>query len=53
MYRFSIRAQMAIILVSAVGLAAIRNANDFWTGLMLLAALASGGYLAIEIKRSA
>src|SRR4051794_25702782 len=32
MRRFSIRTLMAFVLVSAVGLAAIRNANERWAG---------------------
>ncbi len=43
MHRFSIRALMAFIVVSAVGLAALRNANEFWAGIMLLASLAAFG----------
>jgi hypothetical protein len=34
---------MAVILVSAIGLAAIRNANSLWAGMMLLTALAVVG----------
>ena len=41
--RFSIRALMALVLVSAVGLAALRNANDLWAGMMLMVALAAVG----------
>ena len=43
MRRFSIRTLMAFIVASAVGLAALRNANDLWAGMMLLFALASVG----------
>jgi hypothetical protein len=43
MPRFSISGLMAIVLVSAIGLAALRNANDVWAGIMLLLALALGG----------
>jgi hypothetical protein len=43
MRRFSLRTLMAFILVAAVGLAALRNANDRWAGVMLLTALASVG----------
>jgi hypothetical protein len=43
MRRFSIRALMAVIVVSAVGLAALRNANDWWAGIMLLLALVAFG----------
>jgi hypothetical protein len=38
MRRFSIRSLMAFVLVSAVGLAALRNANELWAGLMLTVA---------------
>lgn len=37
---YSIRALMAFILVSAVGLAALRNANEFWAVATTMAALA-------------
>jgi hypothetical protein len=40
---FSIRTLMAVIVVSAVGLAALRNANDWWAGLLLLLALVAFG----------
>ena len=43
MRRFSIRAIMTIIVISAVGLAALRNANDWWSGTMLLLSLAATG----------
>ena len=43
MRRFSLRTLMAFIVVSAVGLAALRNANEFWAGIMLLALLAASG----------
>ena len=43
MRRFSIRTLMAFIVVSAFGLAALRNANDLWAGLLLLAALTATG----------
>ena len=33
--RLSIRTLMAVILASAVGLAALRNANEVWAGMML------------------
>jgi hypothetical protein len=39
MRRFSVRSLMALVLVSAVGLAALRNANAFWAGLTLGLAL--------------
>jgi hypothetical protein len=35
MHPFSIRTLMAVILVSAIGLAALRNANGIWAGLMM------------------
>ena len=43
MRRFSIRTLMAFVLVSAIGLAALRNASDLWAGMMLLLALAAVG----------
>jgi hypothetical protein len=43
MGRFSIRALMSVIVVSAVGLAALRNANELWAGAMLCVALAALG----------
>ncbi len=43
MRRLSIRRLMAFVLVSAVGLAALRNANALWSGMLLLLALAAVG----------
>jgi hypothetical protein len=43
MRRFSIRTLMAFLLVPAVALAALRNANDLWAGMMLLTALGAVG----------
>jgi hypothetical protein len=43
MRRISIRTLMAFVLVSAVGLAALRNANELWAGMMILVALAGLG----------
>jgi hypothetical protein len=43
MRRFSIRGLMAFVVISAVGLAALRNAGDLWAGMLLLFALASVG----------
>ena len=43
MPRISIRILMAFIFVAGVGLAALRNANEFWAGMMLLLALAAVG----------
>ncbi len=43
MRRISIRALLIFIIVVAVGLAALRNANDLLAGLMLLANLAAVG----------
>jgi hypothetical protein len=40
MRRFSIRNLMAVVAAAAVGLAALRNANGWWAGTMLLVALA-------------
>jgi hypothetical protein len=39
MPRFSISGLMTFVLVSAVGLAALRNANEVWVGIMLTLAL--------------
>ena len=38
MRRFSVRSLMAFVLVSAIGLAAFRNANEIWASVMLLVA---------------
>jgi hypothetical protein len=43
MRRFSIRALMIFVFVSGIGLAALRNANDLWAGMMMLVALAAVG----------
>jgi hypothetical protein len=43
MQRLSIRTLMAFVLVSAVGLAALRNASDLRAGMMMLVALAAVG----------
>lgn len=43
MRRFSIRSLMALIVVAAIGLAALRNANGLWAGMLLLLALAAIG----------
>ena len=40
MRRFSIRTLMAVVLMSAVGLAALRNANELWATVMTMVALA-------------
>jgi hypothetical protein len=39
MRRFSIRTMMALIAGAAVGLAALRNANDLWARVMMMLAL--------------
>jgi hypothetical protein len=41
MRRFSILGLMAFLVVAAIGLAALRNANDLWAGMLLLLALAA------------
>jgi hypothetical protein len=41
MRRFSIRTLMAFVLVTAVGLSALRNANAFWATVLTIVALAS------------
>jgi len=43
MNRFTIGGLMALILVYAVGLAALRSANELWAGIMLMIALAAVG----------
>jgi hypothetical protein len=43
MPRFSIRSVMAFVLASALGMAALRNANEFWAGAMIMVALAAVG----------
>jgi hypothetical protein len=43
MRRISIRGLMTIIVVSAVGLAALRNANDLWAAMIFLVAAAAVG----------
>jgi hypothetical protein len=47
MGRFSIRTLMAFIVGSAIGLAALRNANDRWAKMMFIAALVSIGVAAL------
>jgi hypothetical protein len=44
MRRFSIRGLMAVIVVAGVGLAALRNANALWAGMLLIVALAAVGF---------
>jgi hypothetical protein len=41
MRRFSIRSLTALIVAAAIGLAALRDANDLWAGMLLLLALAA------------
>jgi hypothetical protein len=41
--RVSISTLMSFVLISAVGLAALRNASEVWAGMMLLAAMAAVG----------
>ena len=36
MRRFSIRSLMAFVVAAAVAVAALRNADDYWAGCMLL-----------------
>jgi hypothetical protein len=43
MRRYTIRSLMALVILAAVGLAALRSANELWAGLMLLVALATIG----------
>lgn len=51
MKRFSIRTLMVGIFITAIGLAVFRGGKDAWTGLMLLIALCSSGYLIVETRR--
>src|SRR5262245_23706503 len=43
MRRFTIRSLIALIVASAIGLAALRNASEIWAGLMFLSALTAVG----------
>jgi hypothetical protein len=43
MRRFSIRTVMGLVVLIAVGLAALKNGNEVWDGIMLLTALAAVG----------
>ncbi|MGP0068726.1 MAG: hypothetical protein ACLQGP_34635 [Isosphaeraceae bacterium] len=43
MRRRSIRTLMGFVVLIAIGLAALRNANELWAGLMMLLALAAVG----------
>jgi hypothetical protein len=43
MRRISIRSVMALIILAAIGLAALRNADELWAGTLLLVALALVG----------
>ena len=43
MKRFSIRTLMAFVLVSAVGLAALRSATELWAQMMLMTSLFAVG----------
>jgi hypothetical protein len=43
MRHYSVRSLMAFVLASAVGLAALRNANDWWADMILLITLAAVG----------
>ena len=47
MRRISIRSLMAVVVFAAVGLAALRNANQLWAAMMLTVALAAVGVAAI------
>jgi hypothetical protein len=51
--RFSIRTLMAVVVVAAIGLAALRNANDLWAGVLLtivFLALASAVMAALILR---
>ena len=43
MCRFTIRSVMAFVLASALGMAALKNANEFWAGATIMVALAALG----------
>src|SRR4051812_8509784 len=43
MQRFSIRTLMAVVVLSALSLAALRNANKLWAGLTFMVALSIVG----------
>jgi hypothetical protein len=43
MIRLSIRTLMAVVVVCAVGMTALRNANELWAGTMMLVALTAVG----------
>jgi hypothetical protein len=43
MRRFSIRTLMAVIVLAAVGMAALKNAGEAWDGIILMAAMAAVG----------
>ena len=43
MRRYSIRTLITFVFLTAVGLAALRNANELWAGMMLLTALTAVG----------
>ena len=43
MRRISIRSLMAFVVIAAVGVAALRNADELWSGAMLMIALAAVG----------
>jgi hypothetical protein len=49
MKRFSIRALMVIIVVAAVSLAGLRNANDLWAGAMMTATLMALGVAVMAV----
>jgi hypothetical protein len=53
MRRISVRSLMAIVLISAIGLAALRNASNLWAGIILLLDLAAlaGAVLGAAIMR--
>jgi hypothetical protein len=50
MRRFSIRTLMALIVISAVGLAALRNANELLAELMILGAVDALGIAVLGAK---
>jgi hypothetical protein len=52
MRRFSISRMMALILITAVGVAGLRNADEIWAGIMLMLALGIGGVAILRVLYS-
>jgi hypothetical protein len=52
MRRFSISSIMGLILIIAVGVAALRNADEIWAGIILMVALGMGGVAILGVLHS-